>query len=216
MKAVDGKGGPHRPTKSGDVWTFPVGQTGTFGLLRVVLRVGDLGLVRSHPMRFVGACQLVQLSKHRKLRADSFAVENLLINGLFLGDATLWQKHGFAWLAVRPITLPEVEFPVWFSDGNDLYLCRGQVRTKLRRGDRDVAKRCIARLSPRFPEQLRHQVANERGRLSTWSFERHDLRYSPARLEAAQALQVDLDEPYHEAISSLRGALSKLARAIEG
>jgi hypothetical protein len=172
---------------SGDISGFE-----TFGapaFLRAVLPVRALALPASHPLTFADGAWLVQLSRATTL-SGAFESHKLLVQGCFLIKPGTLKKTDFTQVG----RLPVIEFPWFLADQSSqgLFVCRGELTsqppalTQPRPNAWDVRLLTLS-----FPQTLQGDPG--------------DIRHSTARDDIVRTLELDLDEPYLDAVRRVSG-----------
>jgi hypothetical protein len=186
----------------GQIWKFPCGDRGTFGFLRVVLRVQDLELPTRSPLAFVGDSALVQVSRETTISDGMFSSSNLLFDGTFLALDDPWSDDGYELVRMQTVEVDAVEFPCWFTNISTgegefrVVFCRGEVQVEIPGLDRKYVEMRWGgpSLVRRYPAQL--SAAVESGPEMSERFRFSDLRYHPLKQEIIEKIGVDLSIPY--------------------
>ncbi len=202
--------------KAGEIWRVPINARESC-LVRVLLRIDDLGLEPDRAIAFARSSVLAQVSRPG---VESFDCDSLLVNGVLVTFKPREASQlGFQLVGEKPGELGEVEFPWWLIQGaqRTVLFCRGEIETPVVVGNpAETFRRWDVRLSPKFPAQLvdcldrfarvPRQDAAPNGRIL--GIPGSDIRYHPNRSAIMRDLGLDVADRFSEGLA--KGAPDRL------
>lgn len=188
----------------GDVWAFEA--AGAAAYFRAVMPVRKLGLDARSPLSFAGQAWLLQVSALATID-DAFAAGNLLLDGCLLVGIGSLRRLGFARVGTLAVDLAAVDWPWFMADdsGQGLLVCHGELSRSSPGLTRERFHAWDIRLTLMNPSSLRarveaHRKAKGVGPSAYVDATVGDIRYSPYRRAVVDALGIDLDASYLEAV----------------